>query len=100
MRNMEWLGDRRMKWVYGAALAGLFAFLAAPLWTRPTGDWEQVYLPAAERLRTGGDVLAGNGSYVYPPFGALFAVPFTFLPRTPGLIAWALVDALALAVLL
>src|SRR5262245_24613226 len=93
-------GDGRIVWGYRVVLLGVFVLLALPVYLRPTGDWEQVYLGAAKNLRTGADVLSGGTAYVYPPFGALCAVPFTFLPRTAGLIAWAAVNALALAVIL
>src|SRR5262245_36412019 len=91
-------GDWRAVWGYRVVLFGVFALLAVPVFARPTGDWEQVYLAAAKNLRAGGDVLAGGTAYVYPPFGALCAVPFTHLPRGAGLAAWAAVNALALAV--
>lgn len=97
---MESAGKWRTVWVHGAVCAGVLALVAAPVFTRGTGDWEQVYLTAANRLRTGGDVLALGSSYVYPPFGALFAVPFTFVSRTPGLIAWAIVNLVSVTVIL
>lgn len=85
---------------YGVVLAGFAALIVLPVLTRPTGDWEQVYLAAARQLRTGGDVWAGGTSYVYPPFGALAAVPFTGLSRSLGLVAWAVMNLVALAVVL
>jgi hypothetical protein len=93
-------GDRRAVWAYRALLAGLVALLAAPVFTRATGDWEAVYLAAAKNLRSGADLLDGGTGYVYPPFGALVAVPFTFLPRGAGLAAWVLVNVIAVAVML
>ncbi len=96
-------GDWRIAWAYRLGLVGFLALLAAPVFIRQTGDWEGVYLGAAKNLRSGTDLLAGSGTgtgYVYPPFGALFAVPFTFLPRTAGLVAWVLLNAIAVVVLL
>jgi hypothetical protein len=93
-------GDRRAVWAYRALLAGLVALLAFPVFTRATGDWETVYLAAAKNLRAGTDLLDGNTGYVYPPFGALVAVPFTFLPRGAGLVAWVLLNVVAIGVML
>ncbi|MBA4186820.1 MAG: hypothetical protein C0467_02260 [Planctomycetaceae bacterium] len=87
-------------WACRGLLAGLLAFLTVQFFTRPTGDWESVYLSAAHHLRDHGDVLDGKNGYVYPPFGALFAVPFTFVPRQVGIAAWAALNALAAAVIL
>jgi hypothetical protein len=74
--------------------------LAIPVLTRATGDWETVYLAAARNLRSGADLLDNGSGYVYPPFGALVAVPFTFLPRGLGLTAWVVVNVAAVAVML
>lgn len=87
-------------WTCRVLLAGLFALLTLQVFSRSTGDWETVYLGAAKNLRAGVDVLDMKTGYVYPPFGALFAVPFTFLPRQVGLVAWAALNALAAAVIL
>jgi Glycosyltransferase family 87 len=104
MESASTPGDWRIAWGYRLGLVGSFALLAAQVFIRQTGDWETVYLGAAKNLRAGTDLLIGGGGtgtgYVYPPFGALFAVPFTFLPRTAGLIAWVIVNLLAVGVLL
>jgi hypothetical protein len=97
---MDRTGNRRAAWGYGLVLGGFGVLIALPVFTRPTGDWEQVYFAAARQLRAGDDLLANGTSYVYPPFAALLAVPFTLLPRTAGLVVWAGVNVLALAVLL
>lgn len=92
MESVAPSGDWRVAWAYRFGLFGLCALLAAPVLIRPTGDWESTYLSAAWNLRTGADVLTMTNGYVYPPFGALFAVPFTFLDRAPGLVAWVLLN--------
>src|SRR5262245_22729532 len=92
--------SRRAVWGYRVLLAALVAVLAAPVFRRRTGDWEAVYLAAAKNLRAGDDLLKGGTSYVYPPFGALFAVPFTFLPRGLGLAAWVLLNIVSVGVML
>ena len=92
--------SRRAVWGYRVLLAALVAMLAVPVFTRATGDWEAVYLAAARNLRAGDDLLKGGTSYVYPPFGALFAVPFTLVRRGVGLAAWVLLNVAAVAVML
>jgi len=93
--------DNRLAiWTCRALLTGLFVLLTMQFFTRSTGDWETVYLSAAKHLREHGDVLDTKNGYVYPPFGALFAVPFTLLPRTAGIVAWAVVNLLAATVIL
>ncbi len=83
---------------YGPALALGLAILAVPTCLRPTGDWDQVYVPAAERLRSGGEVF--EAAYFYPPFAAWVAIPFTFLPPGASVVAWYGAGAAALVVLL
>ena len=99
---MESVGtdDWRLTWFYRLVLLGCLALIVVPVFSRPTGDWENVYLGAAKNLRSGADLLANGTSYVYPPFGAFFAIPFTFLPRTLGLVAWALLNVLSAVVIL
>jgi hypothetical protein len=85
---------------YRGLVAGFLVALVAPILVRKPGDWELVYVAAADRLRAGGDVFAWGTGYVYPPFGALLAVPFAVLPPLPGKLAWAAVNAVAGFVLL
>jgi hypothetical protein len=74
--------------VVGAALA------------RGAGDWEKVYVAAAQRVRAGLDIYEWNTtSYAYPPFGAWLAVPFADLPRPAGRVVWAAANGLAWLVL-
>ena len=69
---------------FGCFLAGL----AVPGFCRTSAGWESVYLVAAQGLRAGTDIFAWGNGYVYPPFGALLAVPFTFLPAWLAKAAW------------
>ncbi|HSQ56797.1 MAG TPA: glycosyltransferase family 87 protein, partial [Gemmata sp.] len=94
------MDSSRVVWLYRFVLAGFVVLLVLPLLTRGIGDWEAVYLAAGKNLRSWADLLEGGTSYVYPPFGALVAVPFTYLPRGAGLAAWALVNVIAVAVML
>ncbi len=43
-------------------------------------DWEKVYIPAAERLRSGESIY--QDAFVYPPFAAMIALPATALPES------------------
>ncbi len=84
-------------------LAGIFlvslAVLAVPCLFRKPGDWERVYVPAGERLRTGGDVFDEPTGFVYPPFAGMVAVPSAILPRFAARGVWWVANSLAVAVL-
>ena len=58
-----------------AVLTGLFIQTV----TKRSGDWIPVYVEAARRLLAGEDIYNGIG-YAYPPFMAMIATPFVFLP--------------------
>ncbi len=58
-----------------AVLTGLFIQTV----TKRSGDWIPVYVEAARRLLAGEDIYQGIG-YAYPPFMAMIATPFVFLP--------------------
>ncbi|MCE9564111.1 MAG: DUF2029 domain-containing protein [Planctomycetes bacterium] len=92
--------NRLAIWTCRVLLFGVLVLLALPVFIRGTGDWETVYLSAARNLRNGDDLLDLRNGYVYPPFGALVAVPFTFMPRSAGLVAWAALNSLAVMVVL
>lgn len=78
-------------------LVGVFlAALAAPILCRKPSNWATVYVPAADRLRSGGDVYEWKQPvYAYPPFGALVAVPFADLSPGAGRAAWLAVNVVA-----
>jgi hypothetical protein len=87
--------------VYRGVVVAFLVAVAVPFVARKSGDWEKVYTATAARLRAGLDVYEWNTtSYVYPPFGALVAVPFGLLPPWAGKVAWAAANALAGFVLL
>jgi hypothetical protein len=100
-RSPEAARDNRIAvWVARILLFDFVVLLTLQYFTRGTGDWETVYLSAAKHLREHGDVLDLKNGYVYPPFGALFAAPFTYLPRSVGIAVWAALNALAAVVVL
>ncbi len=49
-----------------------------PFYLRPGSEWENTYVGAAQFLLSGEDL--HQVDYLYPPFMALLAVPFTFMP--------------------
>lgn len=81
-------------WVCRLTIAGFLGLVAVQYFTRKTADWDVVYLSAATHLRAHGDVFDGTNGYTYPPFGALFAVPFTLVPPLAGTAAFAALNVL------
>jgi len=82
---------------YAVAAVVLFLALIRPLCSRGQSDWELVYLPAAERLTRGEELL--QASFVYPPVNAYFGLPFLGLSSNAARVAWLAVNVAALAVL-
>src|SRR6185437_3571032 len=67
---------------------------------RRQSEWEDVYLRAATHLRQGEDIYGTGEGYLYPPFMAWLALPFTTLSASPGGFAWLLVNLSALVAML
>jgi hypothetical protein len=88
----------RLSSPYPVILAVLLIVLALPFCLRKPADWDNVFVPAAVRLRAGEDVF--QHGFVFPPVNASLALPFSYLPRYASLLAWYAVSATALAVLL
>lgn len=84
----------------GLIVALLALALAGPTFTHGTADWEKVFIPAAQRLRDGGDIYAYGLGYVYPPVTVLLAVPSTYLPPFVDRVWWWLWNTLAASVLI
>src|SRR5438046_1313016 len=53
--------------------------MAIPFFAKPDEDaeWEMVYVSGARRLVAGENLYNGKDGYLYPPFAAFCAVPFT-----------------------
>jgi len=66
--------------------------LAFPFLLRQHSEWENVYLQAASNLLAGKDIYAVGSGYLYPPFGAWLAIPFTFLPQPVSRMVWFLIN--------
>jgi hypothetical protein len=75
---------------------GLFVGLAAPFLFREFSEWDDVFLRAASYFRSGDTIYHAGEGYVYPPFLALLAVPFSVLPPLTERLAWYLVTVASL----
>ena len=71
-----------------------------------SSEWEQVFVYSANVLIHGGDIYAPginqfqlNHPFTYPPFHALLAIPFTFLPQFLSRLGWFIVQIFALTAL-
>jgi hypothetical protein len=84
---------------YTAAAVAAVVALAVPFWLRQDSEWEQVYVRAAHHLRQGADLYRLEDGYLYPPFTAWAATPFTYLPAAAARAAWLLVNVLCGVVL-
>ena len=84
-------------------LAGAFiAVYAFPFCLRKDAEWQDVYVKAASHLLHREHLYNWTPDYVgfvYPPFAALLAIPFTFLPPVLSRAAWYLVNVLCLVLL-
>ena len=91
--NLQWRDVARAVAlsVFGLGI-GLACLLQKPK------DWDEVYLRAALRLRAGENIL--RDGYAYPPFQAVLAAPFTYLPHTAARILWACTNAIAACVII
>ncbi len=71
---------------------------------RDSSEWDSVFVLAAKRLRAGLDIYqlvteSQDHAYSYPPFQAMLAIPFTFLPRFVGRFVWYVISAFCLVLL-
>lgn len=60
----------------------VFSVLAVQVLIKRPSEWEEVYVHAARALLAGQDIYAAGTAYLYPPFQAFLAVPFTLLPSS------------------
>jgi glycosyl transferase family 87 len=82
---------------YSAAAIILLGILVWPFLTKIDSQWDLVYVAAAERLTTDQDLFVEG--YLYPPFMAFAAIPFTWLHPVGSRLAWYLVSVLCLVCL-
>ncbi len=91
MDNTEAIkAERRIlaNWLLGAAAVGLVVAILLPM-IRSGDVGLRVYLLAAERLLEGQAIYRSGGeSFTYPPFFALFFVPFEAIPEALNRPVW------------
>src|SRR5262249_34332807 len=66
---------------------------------RDFSEWTKVYVLAGNQLIHGADIyallpIAENHAYSYPPFMAMLAIPFSFLPVQLSVLLWFLINAI------
>jgi hypothetical protein len=74
---------------------------------RDFSEWDHVFVLAARQLRHGGDIYRLPADlqeehpfpFSYPPFQALLAIPFSYLPAFLPRLAWYVVNALCLVLM-
>jgi hypothetical protein len=87
------------RYPYLVAAVALLIGIACPFLTRRNSEWDDVFVRAANHLREGDGLYHWDEGYVYPPFMAALAMPFTFLPQTIERLAWFLISAGCLVLL-
>jgi hypothetical protein len=78
---------------------GLFVGLGIQALVKSDAEWATVFVPAARDLLWGGDFYRAGTLYLYPPFGAMLALPFVALPDWAIRLAWYVIDVVALIAL-
>jgi len=90
------IGWARFGWIVGL---GLFVGLGIQAVVKTEAEWATVFVPAARDLISGGDFYRAGTLYLYPPFGAVLALPFVALPDWAIRLVWYLIDVVAVVAL-
>jgi hypothetical protein len=77
-----------------------FAASAVPFCTRTDSEWDSVFVRAGGQLWRGEDFYGPGSAYLYPPFSALTALPFTPLPHPVLRGAWLLLNLASVTAML
>lgn len=83
---------------YALLFSVLAVLLGVVFCLRERSDWEDVYIPAAERFLAGKDVF--RQSYMYPPLPAFLVAPCTLLAKLPARLVYYTIDVASIGVLL
>lgn len=99
-----WMRPFRRPLITCAVLYFIYNLKSIHIRANEFDEWNQVYVLAAQQLRTGGDIYQllvqqKHHPFTYPPFAAVFAIPFTFLSQTGSLIVWYLINVVSLSLL-
>jgi hypothetical protein len=84
-RLSAWVRSHPYHVVWAVALVAL----AVPSYLRPESEWEEDCVRGAERIAAGQSLYRpGAEVFLYPPFMATAALPFTYLSANLGRAAW------------
>lgn len=83
---------------YVLAMIPIAVGIGTSAWRRSSVEWTTVFVEAARRLLKADDVFWADG-YVYPPFSALAAVPFTWLSDKVSQLAFYLISLACLCLM-
>jgi hypothetical protein len=77
-------------WRYPYAILAAIVFLVMgfSFLHKHDGDWDVTYLLSAKHLWNGQSIYHNGDGYIYPPFPALFALIFAYLPGVLPKLAW------------
>lgn len=75
-------------YIYAAVAVVVFIALGIPFLHKHDGDWDVTYLLSARHLWQGQSIYHNGDGYIYPPFPALFALLFAYLPGILPKLAW------------
>jgi hypothetical protein len=73
---------------YTVLAVTIFIALGVPFLHKHDGDWDVTYLLSARHLWNGQSIYHNGDGYIYPPFPALFALIFAYLPGILPKLAW------------
>src|SRR5262249_13158163 len=92
-------GNKLMARPYTAGGILIFLALSILFLLRNDSEWEEVYVRGALHWRQGEDIYRAGEGYLYPPFMAWCALPFTFLSEFPLRAIWWLLNVACLVAL-
>ncbi len=78
---------RILRHPYWMLAAAIFLTVGIPLVFRHD-DWTYTYLNSAQNLRHGQSIYQNGDGFVYPPFAAVVALPFSFFPDRVASLLW------------
>ncbi len=64
--------------------------------TKAHSEWDEVYVDAAAKLISGGDIYGPGSGFLYPPLPAFLAIPFTFVSQFWQRLLWFAINAACL----
>jgi hypothetical protein len=90
--NYRLPSENRWQTIVIAAMAVVLLGLGTHLFVRQDNEWEKVFITAAARLWSGGDVYQAGGAYLYPPFTAWLTLPFLALSHGAGRLVFVILN--------